>query len=557
MSPSGGSVAVWSLPADLTSTTGHYVHPYQPDALMLYAGRPVIWEADGTCVGSPSPDFSRRVNDPLCDVDGRYVSLWSSDTGLRVRTDGLGAYPAYELPHDRGTIVSNSLTALRRLSSGASVNSIAVSSFAGLGWPLGGAPLDAAVRRLEPAAVLEYRGGGWRRLKDTGPSDLELAEMDSCGLDQNAAVRDLAALTGALMDWPGRPVEVALTGGRDSRVTFLGAVATGGAFTAKTLASPGEVGFPNTADVRVARELARATGRELSVQIPNGDSGIPSLAAIVDWGGGSASLGDVGSLIPVAPRFEINVTGQGGEIARAYYGTAHSRSVAGMTDVLCSHHMSTWPAPLLTAEGTNLVTGAVHSWVTERYEAALPSHFLPDLFYIRERMGGWAAVCHSVYERWADTVFPLWSHRMIRHMLGPTLPERGADVFHSRLTRSLNESAWTLRFAGSEPQWKPVKPTRADQLAARARRLANAGGREARRRVARLTLPQAATSDPLSEAQLMLRRSGLPDSGDEMWHLVSRARAEGLLSRNAALLDPRSRQQLWRLLTLATYFEQP
>ncbi len=522
---------------------------------MLYAGRPVIWEADGRCAGLPSADLVRRVNDPHCDVDGRYVAICCEDATLRVRTDGLGAYPVYEVAFEHGTIVSNSLGALRALGGGGAVNSLALSSFAGFGWSLGGAPLDAAVRRLDPAAMLEYREGTWRRLAATGPSDHELAEMESRGLDQAAAVRDLSALTGALIDWPGRPVEVAVTGGRDSRVTFLAAVATGSTFTAKTLAIPGEAGFPNTPDVRAARRLAGLAGTDLAVEIPNADNGPPGIPAIVDWGGGLASLGDVGSVLPASPRFEIHVTGQGGEIARAFYGANTGDTVKGITDTLCSHHLPGWPAPLLTDEGLNMLTAATGAWVTQRRESDLPWHLLPDLFYIRERMGGWAADCHSVFERWADTVSPLWSVRMLRHMLALDLPERAADSFHSKVTRSLSEPAWSLRFAGSEPRWRPVAPSRADQLARRARRLAGKGGTEARRRVRRLTRGPATGVDPLLEAQRTLRQNGLTDPGHDMWQIVSRARAEQLLSRDAALFDPRSRQQLWRLVTLTTYFD--
>jgi hypothetical protein len=499
-----------------------------------------VWAADGLALAWVSHPPERVGGVPYVEVgeggfslfsgrpvedEGRFVRVRGEGGRLEVRTDPLGAYPVYTAEADGARWVSGHAEPLRALLGDRRVGLDALAGLLGGGWPLGGRPLWAAVRRLEP------------------PSP-ELVGLLGRGLDAAAAAETLVAWVGALADWPGRPSVVPVTGGRDSRLVLAAARAAGFDFEAVT------GGAPDSPDVVAAAALCAAAGvphRRLGAA-PGGDvfSQPREMARVLGLlSAGTASLADAAGF-PLAPTegpLELWHSGQGGEVARAYYraaATGRGGLVDGLERLYCGRRPGR--AEPLSDDGRARVRRGIERFVAGQREAGAEAVDVPDLFYLRERMGSWAGPTHGAVEPVRDTTSPLWSVRMLPFELGLPAPERAREGFHRAVLRELAPDLLEVPFAGGAG-WKT--PSRV----ARARRLARRAAEEARRRVAR-PRPAAAEAgpDPFARVQEAVRREAAAQPGHVAWQVLDRDRVERLLARGD--LDTMSRYYVWRLATV-------
>src|SRR4051794_17709747 len=334
----------------------------------MFSGRPI---------GAPL-DARWWLDPAVEDLDGRYVGIRVIGDDVTVFADGLGAYPVYRR---RDGAVSNNAFALRESSS---MRVDVLASLLGGGWSLSGDPVWEGVERIrvEPPAV------------------------DGGEFDPDRAAGILVDTVRALADWPGRPSVVPLTAGRDSRLVLAAALAAGIEFETTTGGDPGHP------DVEIGQELARVAGVRWKPIEHDPHGSVFSdwrRAAELLWltSSGTASLADAAGF-PFGPRpgpLPLWHSGQGGEIARHYYGSG-----GGDVDLLYRRFVARRPgrSEILNADGERLVRAQI-----EEFASGRDPDDLPDLFYLHRRMGTWAGPTHGAVEFVRDTTSPLWSRRLL------------------------------------------------------------------------------------------------------------------------------------------------
>jgi hypothetical protein len=454
-------------PAAWIAHSDEYVHVGDDGAIAMFSGRPITW-------GAGNPLDARFWLDPH-DLDGRYAGVRIIGGEVTVFADALGAYPIYR----RGDgAVSNNAFVLRESSS---MRVDVLASLLGGGWSLSGDPVWEGVERIPP----------------------ERPDPASDSFDAERAASILVDTVRALANWPGRPSVVPITAGRDSRLVLAAALAAGIDFETTT------GGEPDHPDVEIGQQLARVAGVPWKPIEHDPHGSVESdwrRAAELLWltSSGTASLADAAGF-PHGPRpgpLPLWHSGQGGEIARSYYGSDH----------LYQRFVGRRPgrAEILNEQGERLVRGQIDAFAAEHGPADLP-----DLFYLHRRMGTWAGPTHGAVEFVRDTTSPLWSRRLLPDLWA------GRGRFHDEVLERL------------APQLKQVPYERTPSLprkvvAAVKRRI---GGDDAFARI----LPE-------------IREAVLAQPQHVAWEVLDRGRVEQLLA--SAPPDTMSRYYVWRLATV-------
>jgi hypothetical protein len=477
------------------------------DRLEMFAGRPFVWRGD-------EASGERRFDD-LGALDGRFVLVRVGDA-LEILSDPLGAYPVYTAERGGTRFVSNNAEALRF---GDGMSQDVLASLLGGGWSLDGDPLWEGVQRLAPGLLHRFPD-------DTTTQVFERPPLPGGGFDVERAATRLVAATRALADWPGRPNVVPVTGGRDSRLVLAAALAAGIDFETTT---GGEPGHP---DVEIGRALARVAGvpHRLIEHDPHG-------SVTSDWRraaellhlttAGTSSLADAAGF-PFGPRpgpLPLWHSGQGGEVARAYYGLGTGDPV----DQLYRAFVGRRPGrrEMLNDAGREIVRSHIERFVDEQRARGVEDVDLPDMFYLHRRMGTWAGPSHGAVEFVRDTTSPLWSRRLLEDELGLPAQERARELFHVRLIERLAPQLLAVPYEGTR--------TLVSKVAA-----------ELRRRIK----PRAAPDDPFTRVLPDIRDAVLSQPGHAAWEALDRPRVEQLLGTGEAALDTMSRYYVWRLATV-------
>ncbi|HVE68484.1 MAG TPA: hypothetical protein VNB64_07890 [Solirubrobacteraceae bacterium] len=537
---SGAAVAAWSA------------HPGVPyvetgeDRLELWSGRPIRWEAGGRADGAAprDPAFYRQPAHRWADgLDGRCAAVSYDDAAgrcLSARADPLGAYPLYRAESDGATWLSNRAEPLRALVGSREIDLDALAGLLGGGWPLGGAPVWRAVSRVAPGVLTLHPESGEQHRELLSPGDT--AAMCGAGWDAGEAARLLVEEVRALADWPGRASLVPVTGGRDSRLVLAAALRAGIDFGVAT------GGAPWDADVLAGQALARAAGLEhaLLPADPDGDPwSRPERAAAVLGltASGTATLADAAGF-PLGPGHgrlgeagELWHSGQGGELARRYYreaaGDDRDAVVDGLERAFCGRRIGR--ADPLSDAGRARVREGIATWADGRLAGGARVEDLPDLFYLDERMGAWAGPTHGAVEWVRDTTSPLWSVRLLPHLLGGTVAERAREAFHDAVLRELAPELVAVPYAGGAKHG----------VAHTVRRAAE----EARRMLQRSSA-DAGEDDPFAGVLARTRSAATSQPHHCAWHVLDRERATALLERDAGALDAMSRAYVWRIATV-------
>ena len=557
--PSGAAALAWVAHAPEVVGGVRYVRA-ESDGFALFAGRPVDWPAGGEADGRTPLDpgfYARPAGEWAGRLDGRCGAARYEEATrtLEVRADALGAYPLFAADVAGVTWIANSPAVLRTLTGDRRVDLDALAGLLGGGWPLGGRPLWAAVRRLDRGVVLRLapEGGGVAQLLPAS----ELAALWGRGFDPAEAAGALVASVRALADWPGRPSLVPVTGGRDSRLVLAAARAAGIDFEAAT------GGAPDSPDVVAAAAVCAAAGvphRRLEAD-PHGDvfSRPAEMARVLGLlTAGTASLADAAGF-PLGPRagpLPLWHSGQGGEVARAYYRAAGPGGwrarlrrdgarvalVDGLERLFCGRRPGR-AEPLSDAARARVRAG-IEGFVAAHLAAGAEPVDVPDLFYLLERMGSWAGPTHAAVEPVRDTTSPLWSVRLLPFELGPAPAARRREEFHRAVLRELAPDLLEVPFAGGAGWGTPSRVARARRLAARA-------AAEARRRRPAAPRARAAPSpDPFAAILDEVRAAAAARPGHLAWHVLDRGRVERLLAREPAALDTMSRYYVWRIATV-------
>jgi hypothetical protein len=522
----------------------------------MFAGRPVLWKEDRDADGAGLLDvatFSQDVGSWDARIDGRCAVVQYDGETLSVVTDPLGSYPVYSTDSQGTRWLGNNVELLRRLRRQKSdeMDVFALAAFVGCGYALGERSIHAGITRVPRGASLRYADGQWTQ-RDTFP-DERIGEMFSVEGSSRDASQVLTSVTRALGDWAGRPVFVSVTGGRDSRLVFAAALEAGIPFQARTIADPAQEGYPMTSEVRVAANLCELVGIPHVVQPREPASDVDARLRVFRLiSPGTVAFNELGrietasSIDPV----EIDLGGQGGELARLFYGDATSAaSDEEVARALEVRLLKRWPPTLLNAVGRRLISDYLGTWVAARRGGGIDRRDLPDAFYLLERLSNWAGQIGAVGEYWRDAASPLWTAGLLPFQFGASLEDRAHDRFHLKVMEVLRPDLVHVPFGGASPSWN----------SSRLMSLAHKASAElARRTLGRVGLGgrEVPTGDFILIHQLAREIGALPPD-DSCWQVLDRRRTLRLLRRNPLALPPRERNQVYRLASALVVAKAP
>ena len=328
----------------------------------------------------------------------------------------------------------------------------------GPGYPLGAVTPFAGVRALGPATTCRAVGG---EITETDHGRLSRPDPG----DPEAAARVAEALVQAvapLRDAPG-PVELSLTGGKDSRLIAAALARAGVPARARTY------GFPRHPDVVIAAQVALELGLEHEVVEPRttgaagpggttgtdgadgadgaGAGGITGAARIAGAAGSRVVqevdvLGRLRATVLVADgmlsAFEnvgrpdpdagavTAIGGHGGELLRGGYakiipGSA-ARRAAGSAELL--RRLTMRRLPLLRGRWRAAYVASLAPWAAA--VAAHPQATLDD-FYLVNRAGRWSAAARQAYAIRSVMAQPFFDDGVVRTARSAPLAERLDD----------------------------------------------------------------------------------------------------------------------------------
>jgi Asparagine synthase len=516
----------------------------------------VAWRApdEHTAVlhwGSPgSPGSSGRAG------TSHAGTIWTSPDPavLRARTGLARVDPVY-LAETPGAVVVSDRACWAAAVTGRldDHDPVMAGAFLHLGFPTGAATPFRGVRALAGDHSLRVTGGraviaraGGHHARDrhrhAGDGDALVADsLVADGLVADAlvaAVRPLGETT--------VPVELSLTGGKDSRLIAAALAAAGVPFRARTH------GFASHPDVIVARMIAERLGLEHTVtepraaaasQGPKAPDQAEMLArlrsAVLVSDGMLSAFENIGS--QVGPDREaavepVRAGGHGGELLRGGYAQAAWRSPAPRRPVAAAQAWSSAAAAELFRRLTTRRLGLLRPAAAAAYLASLapwaaaigagPLRALDD-FYLVNRAGRWSAAARQAYLIRSPLVQPFFSDRVILAARAVPLRRRMNDQLHRDVLASLAPELLGLPLA--DHPWQGERPTPDNVLSGRPGASAPPDWRRSQ-----------ATTGFLREYVLDLGGAG------QLFAIVSRRAAERVLQ--PAQADP---QAAWSLATLA------
>jgi hypothetical protein len=403
-------------------------------------------------------------------------------------------------------------------------------AFLSLGYPTGRATPFRGVRALAGDHSLRVTDGRAVIARAGGVRAADASVADALV----AAVSPLAE--------GGMPVELSLTGGKDSRLIAAALAAAGVPFRARTH------GFASHPDVIIARMISERLGLEHTVTEPRPAAaerapdqteilGRLRSAVLVSDGMLSAfeNLGSPVRSDPEAAGPPEQAGGHGGELLRGGYAQAAWRSPAPQRPVGAARAWSGAAAAELFRRLTTRRLGLLRPAAAAAYLASLapwaaavgagPLRALDD-FYLANRAGRWSAAARQAYLIRSPLVQPFFSDHVIRAARAVPLRQRINDQLHRDVLASLAPELLGLPLA--DHPWQGERPTADNVLPARP----GAAAPDWRR--------SQATTGFLREYVLDLDRTG------QLFAVVNRRAAERALQ--PAQADP---QAAWALATLA------
>jgi hypothetical protein len=268
----------------------------------------------------------------------------------------------------------------------------------------------------------------------------------------------LVAAVAPLRD-AGAPVELSLTGGKDSRLIAAALVKAGVPVVARTH------GFADHPDVVVAAEIARRLGIEHVVRTPAAPGQRVDVlarirATVLVADGMLSAFENVGRPDPAASP-ALTAGGHGGELLRGGYAeTAGRRGAAGgLRRVLSPASRAARSAELLRRLTTRHI-GLIRPGPAAAYVASLAAWAPPlashplralDDFYLVNRAGRWSAAARQAYLLRERLVQPLFDDRVVLAARGVPLADRVSGALSAAVLAELAPALADVPLAGKPP----------------------------------------------------------------------------------------------------------
>ena len=428
--------------------------------LMPIPGPPEIaWQDDRTAVvGWPGGDHPRS----------HAGTIWADRQGLHACTGVTRVDPVYlaEVP---GAVVISDRAAWAAAVTGrlSEPDPVMVAAFLSLGYPVGAATPWRGVRALGARRRLTVTGG--RPVVTVVPDEAVGGSYEQVAAALADAVRPLGE--------QDVPVELSLTGGKDSRLIAAALTAAKVPFRARTH------GFASHPDVIVAAMIARQLGVEHVVteprvaasdqapqQAPDGADVLARLrSAVLVSDGMLSAFENVGRPDPRVTTEPVQTGGHGGELLRGGYAPAAwssrrpARAWSEVRGTELFRRMVTRRLGLLRPAAAGAYLAAVAP-----FAATLPRGPLRTLddFYLANRAGRWSAAARQAYLLREPLVQPFFSDPVVQAARAVPLPDRVTDRLHRGVLAVLCPELLDLPLAGSS--WKSgprIAPVRAADAA--------------------------------------------------------------------------------------------
>jgi asparagine synthase len=253
----------------------------------------------------------------------------------------------------------------------------------------------------------------------------------------------------------GSPIELSLTGGKDSRLVAAVLVAAGIPVRAKTH------GFADHPDVVVATEIARRLGIEHVVTEPAAPGQRTDLAArlratVLVADGMLSAFENVGRPDPI-PSPAITAGGHGGELLRGGYAeVAAGRRAARLRAGEALRRLTTRHIGLLRPGAAAGYLAGLAPW-TAAALAHGPLRALDD-FYLVNRAGRWSAAARQAYLLRERLVQPLFDERVVRAARRVPLADRVSGQLSRGVLAELCPALADVPFAGKPAAGKTPVP---------------------------------------------------------------------------------------------------
>jgi asparagine synthase (glutamine-hydrolysing) len=341
-----------------------------------------------------------------------------------------------------------------------------IGAFLSLGYPVGAATPFSGVRALGSDTALRL-ADGQLAVGRARPRKEQPAGADGVAGALTEAVRPLGGADA--------PVELSLTGGKDSRLVAAALAAARVPFRARTH------GFAGHPDVVVAGLIAGQLGVAHTVTQPR-PPGVPDeadvlrrlRAAVLVSDGMLSAFENVGWPDPRAADGPAEAGGHGGELLRGGYAQAAWRTPAALGAVA---------APLTAAAAAELFRrmttrrlSLLRPGPARAYLASLapqaaalargPLAALDD-FYLVNRAGRWSAAARQAYLIRSPLLQPLFADPVVRAARAVPLRDRMSDRLHRDVLGLLCPGLLGLPLAGTP--WHGEPRTAATVLTAPAR----------------------------------------------------------------------------------------
>ncbi len=282
------------------------------------------------------------------------------------------------------------------------------------------------------------------------------AEGSGAGDSGGRVARALVAAVTPLRD-ASAPVELSLTGGKDSRLIAAALATAGVPVRARTY------GFPDHPDVVLAAQVARELGLPHEVAEPKtaGDGDALAVqevdvlarirATVLVADGMLSAFENVGRPDPDPAAATIAIGGHGGELLRGGYaklipGPA-ARRAAGSAELL--RRLTMRRVPLLRTRWRTAYVASLAPWGAA--VAARPQPALDD-FYLVNRAGRWSAAARQAYALRSAMAQPFFDDLVVCAARTAPLAERLDDRLIRAATGALCPALLDIPLAGD--RWK-------------------------------------------------------------------------------------------------------
>jgi hypothetical protein len=388
---------------------------------------------------------------------GHAGTIWTDGAAVRARAALTRVDPVYLAEVPGAVVISD------RASWAAAVTGrlrdpdpVMIGAFLSLGYPLGGATPFRGVRALGGDRCLRAAAG---RLVVTRAASDRPAGLGRPASDRaDGADRVAEALTAAVRPLAG-PVQLSLTGGKDSRLVAAALTAAQVPFVARTH------GFAGHPDVIVARLIASRLGLEHTVTEPAApgtpDEGavLARLRATVLVSDGMLSaFENVGRPDPPPAGERVQAGGHGGELLRGGYAQAAWRTpvplgAAAAAELL--RRMTTRRLGLLRPDAARAYLASLAPAAAALARGPLAAL---DDFYLANRAGRWSAAARQAYLLRSPLAQPLFADPVVRAARVVPLRYRVGDGLHRDVLGLLCPGLLDIPLAGTPWHGEPRTP---------------------------------------------------------------------------------------------------